>query len=456
MARTAPGSAPDPAHPLAAALLPPASLHAAEAFAEPFFRFADLPTALADLRLPSADAATVAAAFVWFQKPLDRLCAEVRAQRPEVALAAVGRWAKLDTFLARFARFYGVLAQVPHRLSVDVVWSPDDRIRATAWAGRAIVPFNRYTFRRDPGAAGVHGFERATLSRTLGVVVHEFGHVFASLLPNARRQALTDRIAGEVGVLNLRHPNVMDEAVQTAAGNVLFLRSLPAWVGLDAILYAHESGQPWPAAIDRLARHLAPVLARHLATPSGFDGPFLDEALRLHAAVFGRPPVAFSRACIVLSAGGPAGDPAIAWWRRLMPGMNRRAVGSHELAAQRRWLTRNPWLSRWLMTTVSRRDPNRAPSGVPIGLDAAGRAPPMSSLRGVDSEALDAAAACVRTGAAACFVARRRGSAAGWDLALAATDFGGLRRLLGRLIHRRSLATLRLAPAATPAAAPSQ
>ncbi len=412
-ARVAPGQPVSPPWPLRAALLPPAELQAAEAFAEPFFRFATLAEALEDLSLPPTDTAAVRAAFVWFAAPLASLTRALAARRPHLALAGAARVGGFDRYLALLARFYGVGARLPRRLSVDVVWAPAGPARATAWSGRAVVPFTPALF-GHPGPTGT--FPRAALVRVLGVVVHEFGHVFASLLPYRRRRELTHRIAGEVGVLHRRHANVLDEAVQTAAGNVLYLRAQPTWTDLSRELYAAEPGQRFPRAIDTLSRHLAPVLARYLATPAAFDGPFLDAALQTHAAVFGRPPYAFAAACVVVSNA----PPVTARWRAAFPGLRRRAVdpGADRAATG---LTQNPWLSRWHLRDLSR------PA-------AAGAAWPTSAAQ-------TAALRCARRrDVAACFAARRRGDAAGWDLALVGRDVAALARLVDTLRSATTLA----------------
>ncbi|MCO4762662.1 MAG: hypothetical protein KC502_14210 [Myxococcales bacterium] len=434
----------DPAHPLAASLLPPAALQASEAFAEPFYRFAKLDTALADLQLPPADKAALKGAFLWFQAPLDALFRRLMHNRPDVALAQVAKAARLDTFLAQLARFYGVTAQMPRKLSVDLVWSARDRVRATAWAGRAVVPINRHTFPHQEGTAceppricPPARYATGALLRTLGVVVHEFGHVFLSRLSHARRVALTDRIAGQAGVLNRRHANVLDEAIQTAAGNVLFVRSAAKWTPLSPTLYAFEPGYRWPAAIDRLSRHLVPVLADHIGHNNAFDGPFIDRAIARHIQVFGRSPVAFARACVVVTNQSRLGH----WFRQLMPGLSRTVVGTDGQARATDWVVSNPWLTRWLLEV-------QTAGAQPSSGNAAAK-----STQKLDNPALDAARKCVTQGHAACFIAHKRGAAAGWDLALAARFETDMRRLLMRLVHARSFAQIRL-PLAKPITPP--
>lgn len=258
-------------------LLPPQT-SPADRFALPFVTKASAAEATAALGLAAKERAAVSAALAHFEKVLARLRGDAAyLEVAEGQLRQLADEAKLEEFLGRAARFYGVTEAVEKAapLTVQLVWSPEASIRATQLGPVMVIPL-------PPSYTG----DTKELAGMLGVTVHEFGHYFVGLTDEGTRRRANDVILGRLGVVNRHHPNVIDEATQTALGNVLFLKQR-LFAAYDAgSLYAYEPDGDYPYAIDSLARAAAPHLARALDVPSGFSSRYLLQLAEEHQRLF--------------------------------------------------------------------------------------------------------------------------------------------------------------------------
>lgn len=256
--------------------LPP-RLDVHERFAEAFVAATDLDAALGRLALPPADAAVIRNAFARLGPRIDkRHAARDSLEVAQGQLAEAAERAKLAQFVGRVARFYGVGAVVEGPLDAVLVPAPEGRLRATA-LGRTLVLPVPPGFTRSPQ-------DRAEL---LGVVAHEAGHYLLSLASDEARRRVTREIDGRLGLPNLRRANVLDEAMQTALGNLVFMRrAFPEYSGEQRPLYAYDPSADHPYAVDALARALAPHIEALLDVEDVFSREFLRIAARAHQDLF--------------------------------------------------------------------------------------------------------------------------------------------------------------------------
>lgn len=383
-------------------VLPPApGEDPAEAFDLAFLEADTAAEAAARLGLAPADAQAL-------ERLLDAQAAQVAAGLQQVdrfaalieRLERLAREADLDGFVARAARFYGVERRLPPTLFVDLLWTPsrDPGLVATQVGSHMVIPVPRGWGERDEEAGAL-----------LSTVVHELGHAFVGLLPADARAAVASALVDREGVLNAGRPNVFDEALQTALGTLVFERDrLPRTFDPGASLYEPDRGETYPDAIDALARALEAPLRAHLDTPGGFTRGFLDDGVAAQAARFGRRPLHFTRACLVL-----APRPALgAAFRRVFPAEVDGAREVRDAAAFARRSRALPARSRWIVVT---RDDARRRPGLLAEHGVAWAAPLVDALA---------------SGEAALAQAARRAPGAGFDVVVVARDDDGARRAL--------------------------
>jgi hypothetical protein len=255
-----------------------------------------------------------------------------------------------------------------------------------------------------PLTDGVAGDPQA-LPGWLGVVVHEFGHQFLAYVSDARRDALSNRIAARGGLLQRRHANVVDEATQAALGNLLFMRERLPQFFEEGNVYSFEPDLDYPDLIDSLARAVEPLVKDALAKGQTFDAAFVDRVLAAQAAI-APPKLAHFSHVALLFAGSKQG-------RRDFDGLfwGRSRFNPREAAEFVASSTAAPELSRWVVATSATLAANAA------ALEAS-----LPALALAEKDLAGGAwAGCVR--------AAPRPSGA-WDVVVLAKDDAGLRRAL--------------------------
>lgn len=109
------------------------------------------------------------------------------------------------------------------------------------------------------------------------------------------------RIIEAVGLFNRRHMNVVEEATQTAIGNILFVRDrLPDSFDRRSF-YDYETGLEVPHAIDSLARALEPLIEEELQKPGAFATSYVDRVLAAQKKTLGNPPRNHTHVALVLA-----------------------------------------------------------------------------------------------------------------------------------------------------------
>ena len=302
-----------------------------------------------------------------------------------------------DGFVSALARFIGAPTTPRAELVVQILWSPPSCSRATQYGRNMIIPLSEEVVT-----------DERELQSWLGVAAHEFCHYYISSLSSETRQEISRRVLAQVGVPNILHPNIIDEATCTVLGNMVFMEDAFPARPRDNLLYNFEPANDYPYAIDSLARSLAPAARRHFAVLNGFSRSFLTEALRNHEILFPARPSHFARVTRVWTE-----DRTLArYFRGLFPGIDRSIETD---TPPRRWLQADDsdasGVSRWVVSTRA-------------GLD---RFEP-TSLAGFErlSQALSSAEA------AACLVATRRAPSGAYDLIAVGATHDDIRRLLIR------------------------
>jgi hypothetical protein len=253
----------------------------------------------------------------------------------------------------------------------------------------------------------------ARLASYLGVVVHEFSHQCLMLLPRERRQSFSDRVLYPQGILNLYHPNIVEEAIHTAIGNLLFLRRhLPEALD-DRMVYRYELENAYPYAIDALARTLEPLVEGWLSGQCRFS-EVVDAALLEQLRLFGARPSHHAAVALVWAAdrGG------LGYLRNTFPALRRWTFGPNNKREFIDHSRRNPRISRWILLHPAERLPT-----VSEELSLAHLLPLAPPEQKRDSSAW-------------CIAARRQKDS-GYDFLLVAPDADGMRRLV-MTVHQAS------------------
>ena len=330
----------DMRHPLGDKLVSPQP-ERRELFALAFFRH-PTPQAAADaLALPPADRKVLLHVFAHFGPRLDAILRQATGlAATQTALQALAGELHLAEFLAVQARFVG-LSEPPTQLTVNVVWSPPGDRQSTCMADQMIISV-------PPG--GDQG--RGALISTLGVVVHELGHTFVSRLPLSERLRLSDALHRTHGLIQRRHANYIDEAVQTATGNALFVRLAQGGQLDDPQLYLWEPENEWPDAIDTMARHLEPLVAKHLNEPGAYGRVILPAALAFQLHQLGDRPRFHTRVALVWTE-----DKIGAQFFRTLFWAISRQMWSGDTQAFARAIAAAPDTARWVIARPDVADP---------------------------------------------------------------------------------------------------
>lgn len=327
----------------------------------------------------------------------------VRLLRPRVE-AAIARTAHLERAAERLRALAAELGlpefleralDVYHgaapraAIAVDVLWAPG-RVKATQHGSRIALPV-------PPAVAS----DETRAAEYLGIVAHEFGHAAVALLPLAERRRLTNTIVSH-GLPVLRQMNAVDEALQTALGNIAFVSAHAPHALNATMVHAYDRRSEFPYAIDALARVLAPAVTDALAGRTRDDfAALVTHALDQQTRLLGDAPRRHAPVALVY-ADTRAGA---RYFADTFPNVRRWTFAGETQRAQFDALaSRNPWIARWWLVTG---DEQR------------------------DSELVERARRTMREGGhRACALAQPRGQGASYDFALAARDRDGLRRLL--------------------------
>lgn len=263
-----------------------------EDFSRAFLQADDVEQAIMKIALRKKEAEVIRTVFEHFRPRIERLLAtsgylKYSAKRLEL----LGYRGNLGEYLARMASFFRVEMSGEQRIVVEIVWAPDGFAQATQFGEHIVIPL--------PSTGVV---EERDLAGWLGVIVHEIGHYFVSSMNGQRRQSASDRILSEVGIVNVRRANVVDEALATAIGNIVFMkRAFPEYFE-DRVFYSFDPDYEYPYAIDSLARALAGPLEAWLGQVNGaFDEDFLDRLVEIHRHVFQPMPRHHTRIALVFA-----------------------------------------------------------------------------------------------------------------------------------------------------------
>lgn len=261
-----------------------------EEFSQVFLGAENLEQAVSQAGLNSEEGEVLRAVFAHFEPRIERLLASADYLRYAAKrLEVLGRRGELGGYLSRMAAFFGVEERHRQGLVVEIVWAPDGFAQATQYGSQVVIPL--------PSTSAV---EERDLAGWLGVIVHEFGHYFVSSMNSQWRQTASNRILNEVGVVNARRANVVDEALATALGNIVYMRrSFPEYFE-ERVFYSYDPDYEYPYAIDSLARALAPQLEVFLGQQGGaFDEAFLGRLIEIHREVFRPMPRHHTRITLV-------------------------------------------------------------------------------------------------------------------------------------------------------------
>ena len=320
-------------HPLGARLLPEPPF-GARRFAHAFVSAGELSAGSKLAGLTDQQRDRMRVVFEHFntrQTALELPIARLRAHR--TALERVANDVDLAGYLRSVARFYGVEDAVSEVAHVHLVWSPTPS-RATQLAEHVLLPCPPATIDNT-----------ARRSRQLGTIVHEYGHYCLSMLDPERRQELTNLLTDRHGLINLNHPNVVDEALQTAIGNVLFVSERLADHRMEELYYLFESASTYPHAIDELARRAAAIVSGAGGIESADFDQVLDDLLDEQVVLSEFRPRHHAAVAIVFASS----DINRTYFEGLFPCVQRWVVDSirefSELSA------RNPTIDRWVIRT---------------------------------------------------------------------------------------------------------
>jgi len=377
-------------------LLPPDG-RPPERFAAAFFAADSVAKALDTLGLEGADRRVITTAFAHFDKRLTALLANAKHLEPaRQRLEALATRAKMAGYLALMARFYDVTQRIESPLEILVLWAPDENQNATQVGRFMAIPVSARVAEHEP-----------ELASWVGVTVHEFGHYFASrVTPEARAQVNRRLLA--LGLVNRQHSNVVDEATQTALGNILFMRERLAPHFEDANFYAYEPDNDRPDAIDTLARALEGPVREHLSEPGSFASGYLEAVAAAHEKVFPPRPRHFTRVVEVFTDSKPLRNT----FKGLFPAISRQiTVSSTGLSALQ--TAPDGVVPRWVVVSRDYAKQHRT--------DLSGLA--VSAVDLEEHMSRDALEACLRVG---------RRTTGGLDFLALGTDSDALRRLLIR------------------------
>jgi len=205
-------------------------------------------------------------------------------------LDGLARRAELGPFLDQVAGFYRA-DEAERRFVVHVLWAPPGGAQTAAVGNHLPLPV--------PDDAT---WNEALLIRQLGVIAHEASHYLLSALDGELKSRVTTEFAEACGLVRTRHANLLDEALQTALGNALFLqRRFPEQFDSHDVWYAFEPELEVPYAVDEYAKALLPSLVEALdETHEPFYPTFLRRAIAVYRSTFTVRPRDLARVAFVV------------------------------------------------------------------------------------------------------------------------------------------------------------
>lgn len=387
-------------HPVTEAFYAPKS-RSSDAWTIAFLESSSAAQAAERLRLTDEEAKVVDEALRALAGPMDALAGESPGTREASELMSrLAKRSHLERFASRAAAFFGTPSTADLDLKVDLVLVPRGAAISTTIQNHMVVAVSSAAMT-----------ERAAADH-LGVVVHEFGHYLSGQLPDAELHRVSDRLVDALGLLRRRRMNVVDEAVQTALGNILFVRqNFPDALEPDDTFIDYDPAQEYPSALDSLARALEGPLARRLDSPGSYQKEFLDDVIAAYRGLFPPRPRDYAHAALLLYS-----DPReLAWFKRQFWDAGLGAFALTQAEEFERYASAMPDRPRWLLATTA-------------DLDAAEAAAARFSLpspRGLRARVGP-------EGAPGCLSAARR-PGGGLGFTLLARDRDGLRETLHRV-----------------------
>ncbi len=214
------------------------------------------------------------------KRSLEKLAQEL-AQR-----ALVGR---LGPFLDEVANFYRAPIN-DKTIFVNVLWAPPRVAHAATYGNHMVIPVPHEAQWDD----------KFIISR-LGVIAHEVSHHLLSTISAELKERITTEFVERCGLLRTKHINILDEALQTALGNGLFLeKNFPRHFRKKGSWYAFEAEYDFPYAIDEYAKKLFPSLKSSLATGEAFYPTYFRKACEVYEQTFPLRPKDFCSVSLVV------------------------------------------------------------------------------------------------------------------------------------------------------------
>jgi hypothetical protein len=373
-----------------------------------------------ELGLSARDRRALEAAFGALEPAFQDVAGD--AARHRAAARAMNRLARergAGAFLARAARFFDVTSSLDPRLEVSLLWLPPGRtMLATQATEFMVVPVPMSWLRKER-------FDQ-TLRDALATAVHEFGHYLYSLVRKPSRSAMADLLTHYSGIPNPGRVNTFDEGLQSALGNLIYEQDhLGEGFDPDAPVYSYLAREPYPHAIDAVARALEPLVRESLDLAGGFRRKVLPAYPALQDRLFGRRPRHFAAVSTLYATRAP--DRRV--FNGLFRGRDRYSFGP---PLRDDFLARgsvHPGSSRWMLL----RPEDLGPSTV--AALGASTAPPEAALERV------------RSGRARGFWwARRRTPRGGFDFWVVAGEPPAMRELLEQVWAATELPEGRVVP----------
>ncbi|MFL5318925.1 MAG: hypothetical protein ACJ790_04655 [Myxococcaceae bacterium] len=365
-------------------------------FTNAFLTATDEGAACDALKLKPDERAAVLNVFKLLRPDVDAIIADPYLEQARTKLAAYATESRMDEFLDRMKRFYGVKDDGAYR--VHLLYAPEGFSQATVSDHEVIMPLTKSEV-----------MDEKELPTWLGVVVHEFGHSYISQMPQAEVQAETNLIVNRGGLLNHTHSNIVDEATQTAIGNIVFVRDrMPTFMDRRSF-YSFDPNGDYPDAIDSLARALEGEVSAALEKGGTFKGEFLEHALDIQARTFGNAPKLHTHVGLVLTGN----KSALNRFNGLFWGRSRWSYSVDDPKGFQADSKKNPGIARFVIFTSEEATEEHL---------AAAQMPLATSFK-------------LPKGQAGCAIAKRRSADGSYDFYVQGADIDGVRRVLIAL-HR--------------------
>ena len=196
---------------------------------------------------------------------------------------------KLGPFLDEVAAFYR--AKVDDKtIFVNIMWAPPRIAHATTAGNHMVIPL-----------PDEHDWTDEFIVSRLGVIAHESAHYLFGSISEELKGRITTEFIEECGLLRDKHINILDEAMQTALGNGLFLsRNFKKHFNARGFWYAFESKHSFPFAVDEYAKKLFLPLQKALATGEVFYPSFFRQAMAIYGETFPRRPKDFCKVAFLI------------------------------------------------------------------------------------------------------------------------------------------------------------